>query len=277
MNYKKLYDSYGEFNILFNQLAFPSPSVEYAWRRTKKILHDETLHILELSTIAKHFVVDIGCGNGSLLLRLATALENSKKNISFTGIDISDAFIDYANKAKHYKNVTNITFIQQDIEKQALPSHASIVICSEVLEHLVRPHEFLKHVYESLVPGGYFLITTPNAINVIKYPLFFLKRMVQRKNEKELLTTLVKKEHTYKLAEHEQHLHVYTHNELAKALVSCGFVIKQMPRSTTFFGGPFLDNHPVLFAFTILFDSLMHLLPLPQLGWDSIVICQKPR
>lgn len=275
-NLHKLYQEYGEYNILYNQLNLPSPSAEYAWRRTKKILQDEALRIIRSFKSKKLIKVsDIGCGNGALLLRLAEMTRELDISIVYKGFDISKPFVEYANDIISYKSLSSISFHQIDIEKDKIDEEFDIIICSEVLEHLNNPKKFLHNVFGSLKSDGYFLLSTPNASNLIKYPLFFLKDAVAKKNTRELQKSLSINEQKHKLAEFEQHLHVYSQKKLKELFKETGFSIYKTPRSTTLFGGPFLDNHSFLFAISILFDNFVNLLPAPLLGWDSIVFAKR--
>lgn len=274
-DYFKLYQDYGSYNVHFNQLNLTSPSVEYAWRRTKKLLHDEAKKQILATLEHNPFVTicDIGCGNGGLLIRLAQELQDAR--IKFTGFDISEPFIDFANSAVKAKNLENIKFKLYDVEKEPLPDTYHVIISSEVLEHLKNPEQFIQTVYSHLYKNGSFLLSTPNAKNAIKYPFKFLKPLVSRHNETELKKSLTNDEETFKLAEEEQHIKTFSHKELKAALEKTGFTIYGMPRSTTFFGGPFLDTHRLLWGMTILFDVIMDQIPFPNIGWDCIVFSQK--
>jgi SAM-dependent methyltransferase len=53
-------------------------------------------------------VIDIGCGPGSLVLKLSTKCKK------VTGVDISNRMIAYANTQKEKMQATNVTFICED-------------------------------------------------------------------------------------------------------------------------------------------------------------------
>lgn len=274
-HFKKLYDDYGAYNLLYNQLNMPSPSIEYAWRRTKTLLHNETKKcILKLLQKQEKVVVgDIGCGNGAFLIRLAQELND--KRVSYKGFDISKPFVEFANTAAKDKKLTNVTFEEIDFEHDKVHNSFNILVSSEVLEHVEDPQMFLKNVCDMLVKNGYFFLSTPNSNNLIKYPLFFLKKRISEYHEDEIKRSLTKEEEKFRLSDHEQHLFVFSHSQLKKSLSDVGLTVYRTPRSTTFFGGAFLDNKPLLFAASLMFDSLCNLLPLPQLGWDNIFFSQK--
>jgi 2-polyprenyl-3-methyl-5-hydroxy-6-metoxy-1,4-benzoquinol methylase len=273
-NLKQLYQEYGNYNILYNQLNLPSPSMEYAWRKTKKIIQDEAQRIAYQSN--KNLTIgDVGCGNGALIIRLAELTRKLHQQINYQGFDISKPFVNYGRQATKFKKLSNISFNYLDIEKDKLPNKFDLIICSEVLEHLHNPENILNKLYQGLNNNGCLLLSTPNSKNLIKYPFFFLKKIVGRKDSQEISKVLTQKEQRHKLAELEQHLYVFSHSELRKLLFKIGFAVVKTPRSTTLFGGPFLDNHPLLFALTIIGDGFFDLISLPQLGWDSIFICRK--
>ena len=273
-DFNKLYQEYGEYNILYNQLNMPSPSMEYAWRKTKKIIQDEAQNLINKSQ-KDMAICDIGCGNGALIIRLDELTRNLPQRVSYEGFELSNPFVNYGRQAAKFKKLPNIFFKRFDIEKDHFQNKYDIIICTEVLEHLHDPKNALERIHHSLNNGGVLLLSTPNSKNLIKYPFPFLKKIVTGRDSHELAKFLTKKEHQFKLAELEQHLYVYSHRELKNILKQLGFTIYRAPRSTTLFGGPFLDNHSLLFAVTILFDSFFDLISPPQLGWDNIFFCRK--
>lgn len=271
----QLYQGYGDYNILFNQLNLPSPSVDYAWRKTKLLLQSEAESKITqlLTTHNLVSICDIGCGNGALLIRLAQKFPQ----VQFAGFELSLPFVNYGRQAAKFKNLANISFTQLDIEIQDIPQKFNIIICSEVLEHLHQPQTAINKIYQALNPGGYFLLSTPNSQNLIKYPFLPLKKYFSQNQEASLKSKITQHEEKFLLAETEQHLHVFSHSELKPILVQAGFTIYRIPRSTTFFGGDLIDNHSLVFSFILIFDSLCDLLNLHQVGWDCIFFCQKPR
>lgn len=275
-DFNQLYKDYANYNILYNQLNFPSPSVEYAWRKTKKIIEEEVVKIVWSKVINKKIsIADIGCGNGALLIRIAQSLSTIKNTVKLKGFDLAEPFVTYGKNAAKYKKLKNLAFTMFDFEKEKIKEKFDIIICSEVLEHLKNPSKFLVKLHDMLEDGGYLVLTTPNSKNLIKYPFFLLKKYVVKKDEKESLRHLTEDEQRFKLAELEQHLHVFSNSELKKLLYQSRFHIVRNLRSTTLFGGPFLDNHIFLFALSLIFDSIINLFPVPQIGWDNIIIAKK--
>ncbi|HSV95105.1 MAG TPA: class I SAM-dependent methyltransferase [Spirochaetia bacterium] len=101
-------------------------------------------------------VLDIGCGNGRLLLGLP-------QNINYTGIDISQELLKEAQKA-HPKQ----KFIETDIIKDQIWKHLpqyDYIFCVAVIHHLPTEKEqlfVLNQIKKHLKPKGKVLITTWN-------------------------------------------------------------------------------------------------------------------
>jgi len=135
---KKTYDLIGkEF----------SASRQYIWPDLKPFLD---------KVKSNSSVLDIGCGNGRLLLGLP---ENTK----YTGMDISRELLTEAKKA-----YPKINFIEADITKEStwknLPLFDS-VFCIAVLHHLPTQKDqlfVLKQIKNHLKPKGKVLITAWN-------------------------------------------------------------------------------------------------------------------
>lgn len=126
--------------------------IQRTWHRNKIRLVDERFEIA-----ADDVVLEIGCGSGNLLSRMA------KKALRVTGVDISDASIDFAKQ--QCAGLDNVEFLVSAIRELALPDrYYSKVVCQEVVEHLVKEEidQLMAKTYQALKPGGQFLITTPN-------------------------------------------------------------------------------------------------------------------
>ncbi len=278
-SFSKLYEDYGRYNIWFNQLNLPSPSIEHSWRRTKLLLEKEAIR--EISNLLKKKkrikVVDIGCGNGAVIIRLALKFKKNKA-VEFIGIDLSKSFVDYGNLAAKHKGLSgSVKFKQSDVERNDLGGKYDVILSSEVLEHLENPEGFLKKIANALNKEGVLLLSTPNSSNWIKYPLKWAKNLVARINDKEWQDQLISEEEKYKLSEQEQHINVLNLKELKNISKAAGLNVYSNPRSTTFFGGKFLDDNLLLLGLSISLDSVLNLLPISQVGWDLVVFCRKDR
>ena len=122
------------------------------WHLNKIYLVDEKFNITPNDT-----VLEIGCGSGNLLSRMA------KRALLVTGVDMSEASIDFAKQ--RCAGLNNVNFQVNSISKMEMPnSYYSKVVCQEVIEHLFTDEidHLISKSYKALKPGGQLLITTPN-------------------------------------------------------------------------------------------------------------------
>jgi len=96
-------------------------------------------------------VIDIGCGSGLLVDRLA------KIGYQATGLDWSRSAIEYARK--YYQGEYILVNVEQGLD---VSRKFDCVVASHILEHLENPHEFLQSVKGLLEPDGYLVIAVPN-------------------------------------------------------------------------------------------------------------------
>lgn len=99
-------------------------------------------------------VIDVGCGVASKL----ALIHDSFPEVDFVGIDQKDA-IDYCKEnygfgSWYVDNIENPDESLDDIK-------ADLVICSDVIEHLVNPDFLLSYLKKKVTAGGYILLSTP--------------------------------------------------------------------------------------------------------------------
>jgi 2-polyprenyl-3-methyl-5-hydroxy-6-metoxy-1,4-benzoquinol methylase len=121
--------------------------------RTISGLHDDIVRSLpKLSYDCP--VLDIGCGTGAWLERLA--------NIGFTQLHGIDMNIKQFATEKATCSQANLDFDDLGLENKKFGLITSI----EVVEHLENPGRLFYHVAKYLDQNGYFLLTTPNIHSV---------------------------------------------------------------------------------------------------------------
>lgn len=126
--------------------------IQRVWHLTKIYLVEEKFDITAHDT-----VLEIGCGSGNLLSRIA------HKAQAVTGVDLSEEAIRFAQK--QCAGLTNTHFQISSIAQMELPAaHYTMAICQEVIEHLLSDEidQLISKTYKALKPGGRFLLTTPN-------------------------------------------------------------------------------------------------------------------
>lgn len=132
--YDQVVDAYSQ---LENEVPWPR------MRWLKKLLHQLP---------AGSEILDLGCGSGE------PADVEIAKSHAVTGVDISQAQIALARE-----NVPSGQFIQADLESVTFPEASfNAVVSFYTLEHLPRTEHgtILQRIYQWLLGGGYFLIST---------------------------------------------------------------------------------------------------------------------
>lgn len=126
------------------------------------------LNELQLPKGAK--ILDVGCGVGRHSIELA------KRGYKVTGIDISQGMLEEARKRAQKESV-EVEFIKADATKFKREEEFDAAIClcegafsligssDDPIEHDL---EILKNIYDSLKPGGKFILTALSALSRIK-------------------------------------------------------------------------------------------------------------
>jgi methionine biosynthesis protein MetW len=108
-------------------------------------------------------VLDIGCGDGSLLEPFCDSQE-------CYGVDVSEVQLKKAQKK-------GIRTYRTDLEGERLlfaDDFFDLVVCSETIEHLLDADNLLQEVHRTLRFGGIFILTFPN----INQPISWLMQVV---------------------------------------------------------------------------------------------------
>ncbi|MBI3599652.1 MAG: class I SAM-dependent methyltransferase [Nitrospinae bacterium] len=115
-------------------------------------------------------VLDIGCGEGTLVRMLA------ERGYESYGVDASLSGIEHAKK----KNIPERIFLS-DIETEGVPFPDYLfdcVCCFETIEHLTNPYRAMSEIKRVLKPSGKLLVSIPNPMigHPLIYPGLFTKR-----------------------------------------------------------------------------------------------------
>jgi methionine biosynthesis protein MetW len=105
-----------------------------------------------LASSHSHRLLDIGCGDGSLVSLLKDIYDE------IYGIDIADEAVASAIER-------GIKAITVDIDSEDLPfqdNYFDVVYCGDLIEHLYDPDHLIDEIKRTLVPGGTCVLSTPN-------------------------------------------------------------------------------------------------------------------
>lgn len=94
-------------------------------------------------------VLDIGCGPGQFAEYFLKSLPNCK----YTGVDFSVVAIEAARA-----RCPSAQFLHLDVTKADLPTDHDVIVCTEVLEHIMLDVDLVS----SLPPGKLFIGSVPN-------------------------------------------------------------------------------------------------------------------
>jgi methionine biosynthesis protein MetW len=103
--------------------------------------------------VSGHKALDVGCGDGA---RYGSLMRES--GVDIHGVDISEVAVQSAREHGVKARVASLT--------EPLPfadASFDLVICLEVLEHLVDPGVVVREIARVLKPGGSALLSVPNA------------------------------------------------------------------------------------------------------------------
>lgn len=100
-------------------------------------------------------LVDVGCAQGTLGLRLA------ERGYVVTLVDMQPEALEYARERWETGSVEYVSGTAHDVAARG--GKFDVVVCTEVLEHVPRPAEQLAALASLARPGGTIVLTTPNA------------------------------------------------------------------------------------------------------------------
>lgn len=95
--------------------------------------------------------VDLGCGSGDVTLDMA-ALAGPGGQVA--GIDTDQAKLELARQTARERGLANVVFEVADVGHWAAPGGYDFVYCRFLLQHLARPAELLRRMWEAVRPGG---------------------------------------------------------------------------------------------------------------------------
>lgn len=254
------------------QEHYSSYTVSYFWWKKRARVVEVFREFLEKRGSDRLKILDLGCGDGYDLVLMAR--EAGDREVSFTGLDLNAENVDYVRTRAVYEGLVGIEVLKgriQDLASAFQPCAFDFVLCSEVLEHLEEPEEALGQIARLLTEGGWAVITTPNADNMISR----LARRMGRGGPRRNVQQFREDEHEAQTLGHG-HISEKNHREWRQLFDRRGFRILKTHREAILYGYSWLDRRPILAGLIIAFDGLMDiLLPSPQLASGNVYVLEK--
>lgn len=110
-----------------------------------------------LVSIRSEMVLDVACADGYGTKLLASGCSH------VCGMDINEKYLE---QAKSRVESGKVAFVQVDFDHCPLPvddRSQDAVICFETIEHVGNPEHLLREIYRVLKPGGFLMLSFPNA------------------------------------------------------------------------------------------------------------------
>ncbi len=120
-------------------------------------------------------VLDIGCGAGLICLKIAPFAD------LVVGIDVSQSALNFANRVRKVYGCANVVFQKSGAERLAFRDHVfDLVVCSEVLEHVLHPEQALREMRRVTKASGQVIISTPAALSLSDLCMAALRQCTSR-------------------------------------------------------------------------------------------------
>jgi len=258
-----------------------TPHTIFASRRKINLrveeLFDKAVSKLKKNSIA---VLDIGCYYGGTIFYFLG--KYMREDIKFHGIDSDAEKIDYANNiVRYFKNgdlKKKVTFSTKNIEKSKLDKKYDIILCVETIEHVHDVEQAFRNIFDSLNPGGFLIISTPNKENALKYMVPFGKKIKSKiENPDSVKGGYAIAEKLFGInipvKDEDEHWSVMSLNEIKHLLKKTGFFIGKIYRGSMIYGGSYFDRKPLLTATINFFDAILDIFHVgKRLTYDFIIL-----
>lgn len=230
-------------------------------------------------------VLDAGCGDGWMIYKLKAETPGEYK-LNFTGVDISGLDINFADKRREYFSHDDCEFKVMDVDNLLFKDgEFDIIICSEVIEHLKNPEILIRGLFRVLKKGGVVILTTPQKYGSILAKAVRLANLIScgllfssiKNYEKNIISSKGQSLLRFssdggKTGAGGDHCSINTARKWKKMFKDAGFKIASFKgTSGPWFGGPSLDAHRAVFAFSVLWDILAEYLPFSSIFSETLL------
>jgi SAM-dependent methyltransferase len=103
-------------------------------------------------------IYDAGCGFGQYTYFMATKL----KPCNVFAIDVKEDWISDCRNFFDQKKISNVSFVVEDLTSINHQNKFDLVVCVDVMEHILEDQKVFRNFYNALKKGGYLLINSPS-------------------------------------------------------------------------------------------------------------------
>lgn len=125
----------------------------YLSSERKEFYHE----VIAMLPVQPECLLDAGCGCG-YFLRLLIDSNPPRQSTKFIGLDISDAAVRVATRLCPKASIIHGSVYQIPLAHDTV----NLIVCLEVLEHLLKPKRALHEMMRTLRPGGHLLVSVPD-------------------------------------------------------------------------------------------------------------------
>jgi len=183
-------------------------------------------------------ILDIGCGTG-----IGITFPIASLGYKITGVDIDKDSIDWANKKNIYPNVKFECGLLEDL---IYLFDFDIIVCSEALEHVPQPEDFILLLKSRLKSNGIIIFTVPNGYGWFEAEKFLyekagFKYLIKILAKLKIIPARKKFLPLATLRKDDRHIQSFTYRKLMLLFTKKNFDIIKSTGST-FFGGPISES-----------------------------------
>lgn len=107
---------------------------------------------------SKKAVLDAGCGFGQYSFWMA----RKHPSLRIHSVDVKTDYLQDCDKFFKSCGIQNVTFETADLTAFNHENSYELVVCVDVMEHILEDVEVFKHFYKNMKSGGMVLISTPS-------------------------------------------------------------------------------------------------------------------
>jgi 2-polyprenyl-3-methyl-5-hydroxy-6-metoxy-1,4-benzoquinol methylase len=115
-------------------------------------------------------ILEIGCGEGNFATNFT--------DVEYWGVEP----VTQHAKAAEQKGLKILNGLYEDVEDKIPNAYFDLIVCNDVIEHMIDPRLFLKNIRNKLAPSGKMIVSVPNLLNAYTLYNLLIKRDFKYEN-----------------------------------------------------------------------------------------------